>query len=382
MRLSVFRFLTFLIAVVCFDAVAHCQSWNLSGFVSEMPSYVWQKHNTNYADNLIHNRLNIQHSFKSRFSLNIEFRNRWFWGESIKNDATRKYVIDSDPGAVDLSMNIGSDNSYVINSKVDRLSLSFRKGIFDIKLGRQRADWGLSKIWNPNDVFNTYSFYDFDYEAKPGMDGAIVKMGKNDKHSVVTVFKVDNNQKVSFAAMYRANINSVAMQVMAGQVNKEDYVMGLGWKYTNANFSIYGETTYLSPINNRSNDHKIGTLGLSYRLGKVNVSTEYLYSDYLEERVGDINALMNQGVSLKNLSISDHSYNLSMQYDFSGKLTSTFDYIGFGFPLFDGMFLGSSTHVKVADDLVVSVIVQGFSQNWLPDKEKSLFLYARLKKTF
>ena len=376
------RFLIYTIIFFCFAFELHAQSWEFSGFVSEMPSYSWQKNNHAYFDNLIHNRLNIQHQLNKNLLLNIEFRNRWYWGESIRNDATQKYIIDSDPGAIDLSFNIGTSNSYVINSKIDRLSLIYNKGCFNLKVGRQRVDWGLSKIWNANDIFNTYSFYDFDYEAKPGMDGVSMGFSLSDNKQIETVLKVNSNQKLSFASMFKTNINNFTLHLMAGEINQEDYVLGLGWKYRNNKTEVYSETSYFKSQDNKLKDNCIITAGLSYYFNKITLSAEYLYSDYIEEERGDVNALMNRGVSLKNLSIADHTYNFSLQYSFSKIVKSSIDLIGFGYPVFDGIYLGSTTHIDLNNDLTLSGIVQGFHQSWLPEKKSSLYFYLRLKKNF
>ena len=34
--------------------------------------------------------------------------------------------------------------------------------------GRQRINWGQTFVWNVNDVFNAYSYFDFDYKERPG----------------------------------------------------------------------------------------------------------------------------------------------------------------------------------------------------------------------
>ncbi|MCG8318265.1 MAG: hypothetical protein MI921_02070 [Cytophagales bacterium] len=50
----------------------------------------------------------------------------------------------------------------------------WRKGCYQV-IGKHRINWGKSYVWNPNDVFNAYSFFDFDYEERRGTDALLIK---------------------------------------------------------------------------------------------------------------------------------------------------------------------------------------------------------------
>jgi len=76
-------------------------------------------------------------------------------------------MADNDPGFVDMSRNIVSGSSYFLNITADRFWLDYHQQGLDLRLGRQRINWGQTFVWNANDVFNSYSFFDFDYEERP-----------------------------------------------------------------------------------------------------------------------------------------------------------------------------------------------------------------------
>ena len=58
----------------------------------------------------------------------------------------------------------------VFHIMIDRLYLQWNDDSWQFKVGRQRINWGVNLAWNPNDIFNAYSLYDFDYEERPGTD--------------------------------------------------------------------------------------------------------------------------------------------------------------------------------------------------------------------
>ena len=79
-------------------------------------------------------------------------------------------MIGSDQGFVDLSWNILNEQSFFLNTTIDRLWVDLNYGKFQARIGRQRINWGQTLVWNPNDIFNAYSFFDFDYIERPGSD--------------------------------------------------------------------------------------------------------------------------------------------------------------------------------------------------------------------
>ncbi len=148
------------------------------------------------SDNLIHNRLNFKWSHRSN-SLNVvvEVRNRIISGESVKIIPGYADMIEADNEFINLSSNLSTGNSYIFNSKVDRAYLDFTKEKFQLRVGRQRINWGQCFTWNPNDLFNAYSFLDFDYAEKPGSDAIRLQYYGNNTSTADFAIKLDKNKR-------------------------------------------------------------------------------------------------------------------------------------------------------------------------------------------
>ena len=79
-------------------------------------------------------------------------------------------IPEQDDGLVDMSWVWLSENSFFGHTMIDRFYLSWRTDNWRVRLGRQRVNWGINLVSNPNDLFNVYSFFDFDYVERPGAD--------------------------------------------------------------------------------------------------------------------------------------------------------------------------------------------------------------------
>jgi len=76
-------------------------------------------------------------------------------------------LFDYDPGYFDLTKVWADGKSYVFVSTFDRANIEYTKGNFEAMVGRQRVNWGINTVWTPNDIFNSFSYFDFDYEERP-----------------------------------------------------------------------------------------------------------------------------------------------------------------------------------------------------------------------
>ena len=64
---------------------------------------------------------------------------------------------------------------WVFHIMLDRLYAEYTYKNFEAKVGRQRINWGINMAFNPNDIFNAFSYFDFDYEERPGSDAILLK---------------------------------------------------------------------------------------------------------------------------------------------------------------------------------------------------------------
>ena len=147
-----------------------------------------------------------------------------------------------------MSWNIINKNSFLLNTTVDRLWLDFNYGKVQARIGRQRINWGQTLVWNPNDIFNAYSFFDFDYAERPGSDAVRLQYFPGYSSAAELAVKIDNENDVTAAGLYRFNKWGYDIQFLAGYVNSEDIVLGAGWSGSIGSISFRGEGSWFEPV--------------------------------------------------------------------------------------------------------------------------------------
>src|SRR5690606_34850171 len=204
---------------------------SLNGYLKFLQTVQFQKVDEAWTtDNIFHNRLNFRWYPTSNLTFSAELRTRLFYGETIKLFPQYPDIVDSGTGYVaDLSTVLARGNSYFIHSAFDRINIDWSTDNWQVRVGRQRINWGQNVVWNPNDVFNAYAFFDFDYEERPGSDALLVRhyTGATSSVEVATAF-ADNWDEYKIAALYRWNRANYDVQVLAGKIGM-DYAIGGGW---------------------------------------------------------------------------------------------------------------------------------------------------------
>lgn len=230
---------------------AHCQSdsthrWSLHGYISSMQSVMFDSINKNWTmDNYVTNRLNFKWYTTSYLSAVAEMRNRIVFGETIKNNPqTYASSFEHDYGWMNLNHNIATGNSYLVNLNVDRLYVAYQQDKLNITLGRQRINWGQTLVWNPNDIFNAYSFLDFDYIERPGSDALRLQYYTSETTVMEMAIKVNNVNQITAAGLYRFNTSGYDIQLLGGVFNSEDYVAGAGFSGAINSIALRGEASY------------------------------------------------------------------------------------------------------------------------------------------
>jgi hypothetical protein len=222
----------------------------LNGYLKFLQTVQFEKVNENWStDNTFHNRLNFKWYASPSLTFTAELRTRLFYGETIRNFPGYSDLIDSQTGYVaDLSAIISQGTSYFIHSALDRVHVDWSRDKWQIRVGRQRINWGQNFVWNPNDVFNAYSFFDFDYEERPGSDAVLVRYhtGATSSIEFATAFATHFDQ-YKIAAMYRWNRAKYDYQVLTGKVGT-DYALGIGWSGQIGAAGFKGEITWLEPF--------------------------------------------------------------------------------------------------------------------------------------
>ena len=219
-----------------------------------------------YDQNQIHNRINVEWQVFPSWTFKVDFRNRVFWG-----DLSTQSVIDGLDLAndhFDLSIGDSNDKGLAYHAMIDRLYLEFMKGNWEVRFGRQRVNWGINTVWNPNDVFNAFSFTDFDYEERPGSDALRVRYYTGYASSVEVAAKLaDSIEAAVIAGMGRFNIGTYDFQAFGGLVQNE-IAIGGGWAGNIKGAGFKGEFTFFQPLEDGEKSSFAGTFGLDYMTGK------------------------------------------------------------------------------------------------------------------
>lgn len=356
----------------------------LNGYVTNMQSAIFEEFDENWiSDNLIHNRLNFKWYMSDKFTFDLELRNRFMSGQSINNSFIDE--LDEDNGIVDLSTNISSGEDYVLNSKIDRLWFQYISGGLEITVGRQRVNWGRSFAWNPNDVFNSYSFFDFDYEEKPGSDALRAQYYWGFASSFDFAIASDNDENITAAGRLIFNKWNYDFQFLGGIVKSDDYIIGAGWEGAIKDAGFRGEISYLHPIEEFSDTSGVvlACAGIDYTFSNsLMLRLEAFYNQYIAKS-GSINlyGFLNSELSVKTLSFSEWSFMGSVSYPITPLLNSTLNVMYF--PEMKGFFVGPSLEYSFTDNLYFSIIYQVFSGEFVTSKrDKFNMAYLRLKYSF
>lgn len=229
-------------------------------------------------------------------------RNRIFYGDLVKaNPNFGAQVDDANNDFFDLSTVLLNRGDLVVHSMIDRFYLEYIKGDWEVRFGRQRINWGINTIWNPNDIFNAYSFTDFDYEERPGSDAVRVKYYTGFASSIEIAAKIfDAPDKAVAGLLWKLNKWNYDFQFLAGLAN-EDLVFGGGWAGNIKNLGFKGEFSYFHALSDSLDNSFSGTLGLDYSFEKgLYLSSGFLYNSNGSGNVGS-STLFTSEISAKNL---------------------------------------------------------------------------------
>ena len=217
---------------------------NISGYVNGMPSVIVQKpYSDTWWQALAHNRLNLGWQMSDYLRFDAGMRNRLITGsEALINPKS----AGADLGLLDLSWNWASGKNILLNTTFDRLNFTYEKDKWKLQLGRQRINWGQTFVWNPNDIFNTYSFFDFDYPERQGCDAFRIKYYHTETSSSELAISANHDKKITAAALHRWNKRGVDYQIMAGEQAETDLVIGGALTSDFSGLNLQIEISYLN----------------------------------------------------------------------------------------------------------------------------------------
>jgi len=337
-------------------------------------------------DNLIHNRINVKWYMSNNFTFATDMRNRIVYGDYVETIPNYDELLSTDNGYLNfLTNNIYSGKSSVIVSSFDRLYLEYNIEGLTVTAGRQRINWGQSFAWNPNDIFNSYSFFDFDYEERPGSDALRVQVFPSYTSAIDAAIKIDNDNNITAAGMYRFNTHGFDVQLIGGVIDSSDFVAGTGWSGNLKNVGFNGEFSYFHPQSNFSDTTGVALVsaGLNYMFSNsLYLSFEGIYNGYFNKiSMNSFTDLYFIPQTTKTISFSKFSWFGQISYPITPLLNSSLSLMYFP-SLGNGYFVMPSLAYSASNNMEISLLGQRFSGKFNSVEENLNMFFLRFRYSF
>jgi hypothetical protein len=339
------------------------QSFFVSGYLKNLHSSIFFKnHPKAWNSNMIHHRLNTDWIISDNISSKIDLRNRLFYMTD------EIFLLGFDPNEgndwVTLGGNIFTSKKYLLHSAIDRLYLDFSFNDWEVRVGRQRVNWGIGTFWNPNDIFNAFSFLDFDYEERPGMDGVrVTKYGKSSTWEfAINGFNSWDNAKT--AIKFNSNIGTYDIQFLTG-FSENYFVLGTGWAGNLKDAGFKGEVSLFNSMDTKDKWSISASIQYDYQFKSgLFWSTGYLLSSASPQNV-EISNLFDFEISARTLYIYKHTLSTTFATSFHPLINGSFSIL----------YSPSSTHpIYVGPAITYSIF-----ENWDLDLVGQLFFQEKEK---
>jgi len=358
----------------------------LHGYVKDLQTVIFRDVRDPWiTSTLVHNRLNGKWFISSFFTGAVELRNRFLYGDVLTAFPGYDETFKLDNGWVDLSANLVNERSFLLNTSVDRVWLEYSRNKLQLTIGRQRINWGQTFVWNPNDIFNTYSYFDFDYEEKPGSDALRMQYYTGAASVAEAAVKIDRNDKVTAAGLYRTNRWEYDFQFLGGVVDQSHYVLGTGWSGQVLKGGFRGEVTYFHPEKRFADTTGVlvASAGYDYTLkNSLFLQVEALY--YGNEETFDllsVDQVNSNTVSALNLFLPDYSFFASLSYPFTPLVSGSFSSIVN--PDSKYFFVLPSASISLKDNIELAFFAQLFQYYGKEAGNSNMtIIFARLKGSF
>lgn len=363
--------------------VSNCTT---SGYLKDMETVVLPTNGSvARAINLLHHRINLKWSLSGDFTIGLEERNRLYTGRLNNFSPQFNSFIAFDNGMINLSGNLIQNSLMILNVSVDRLWLDYTHNNFQVTFGRQRINWSQTFVWNPNDIFNTYSYFDFDYEEKPGSDALRLQYYTGSSSKAELVVKADRNRRITTAGLYRFNRWQYDFQGLFGMYEQEDFVLGLGWAGQIAKGGFKGEITRYIPIKTSADKKAVLLASVEYDYTFRNSLFLQVEGFYNSNASTDTNLLLSTLVpgmlNTRNPFLSGWSFFENLARPITPlihiSLASIYN------PNYQMLFLIPAATFSLLENLDLSVVGQTFNSigsSWPDVNQNSVFV--RLKFSF
>lgn len=331
-----------------------------NGYIKQMQTVLYQPHiNQVLTDGLFQHRLNATFLPNNNvINLHAGLRSRMFYGNFFElSPQMGETIHDQNNDYLKLSFNLIDNKKLLLNTYLDRLYAEFTMDKVEIRVGRQRINWGISTFWNPNDLFNAYDFTDFDYEERPGADAIRATWYTGPVSRLEGAIQMaDNWNNVTAAMLYRWNMANFDFQVIGGKY-RNDFIVGGGWSGYLGDIGWKNEFSYFFSGAQRTFNLSSG-FDFSFDNGLF-TSIGYLFNELGITNTGTGNLFTFQ-LSAKNLYPYRHAIFINANYPFS--------------PILGGGMSVVYSPVEAQPFFISPNLTYSLAQNWDLDFFSQLFL--------
>lgn len=228
-------------------------------------------------------RINLRLDAGERWALHGQTRLRYFGGDFVRSMPGYAENVARDDGLADLSWTVFDNRSGLLHVLPDRLNAEWDGGAWNARAGRQRINWGVNLITNPNDIFNHYSFFDFDYPERPGSDSLRIQrhLGFGSRLEAAVRPARERDETVA-ALLYAFHAKGYDAQLIAGRY-RDLWTAGLGWAGNVGDAGLKGEIMAYAPGNRSFTEDEartVAAVSLDTMLpNRVFVLAELLYNE-------------------------------------------------------------------------------------------------------
>ncbi|MBY0481481.1 MAG: hypothetical protein K2Q21_09005 [Chitinophagaceae bacterium] len=305
---------------------------------------------------LVHGRFNGKWKPSNFFNGALELRARLIWGDDTKKPGYSELLRNQNE-LLNLSTVSNIQDNLLLHTNIERFWLDYHRAKWSLRLGRQRINWGITTTWNPNDIFNTYNFLDFDYEEKPGSDALKWQYLLNDFNNLELAISASAlNNKTIAAARYFFNKGGYDMQLIAGSY-QGNFTTGFGWAGSLGNVGFKGETQLF--IAKKDTGNFTGTIEFTHVLKKGwLISGSVLYNQNGMAKPIDDWTKIDFKISPTNLMPARWNIATGFSKEFTPLISANFTFVYS--PKMDMIILFPSIKYNVASNLDADLVWQSF----------------------
>ena len=351
-------------------------TFSLRGYVKDLPSMEYNNITKNAGfNNVLQNRLNFAYKNNS-LHLAFELRNRWLMGEMVsQHSELLTDLMKKDNGFINASFVPYSSDKMIWHLNPDRFFIDLQKNKWQVRLGRQRINWGVNLVSNPNDLFNTFSFFDFDYEERPGSDALRLQYYRNELSRIELAVAPQKEVKNSVAAMMFAfNKYACDFQIITGYYRHKT-ALGTAWAGNIKSSGFKGEMTLFNNIDHPDSMSFVASVCLDHLFSNgIYTFVEVLYNGGYQK--GSNLLTLDQPMSADNIFISKYAVTTSLMYPISPVLNTSLTFLFM--PDIKAFYLMPNIGFSLATNLDLALVAQYFYFNEdMLLKQLSVFLQTK-----